>query len=407
MGRRVLRAVLLRNFVYLLREYGVPAGADQYLELLRGIRRGMAADLEALYLFARLCFVKRVEYNDAYHRAFAFYFYGVDLPAVALNDPNVVYTKQFRDWLREAIERGEIQPVTQNLSREELMRLFEERLREQSEAHHGGNKWIGTGGTSPFGHSGAPVPGGFRVFGDSLNRSASKVIGDRRYVEYSSEQSLAGGNIRSALAVLKHMKPHGAPTELDVPETIYRTARAGGEIELEFRPELRDRIQVVLLLDNGGTSMLPFVDVTRELFYRVRDRFRECKTFFFHNTPYDILFTDARRTRGIPTERFLKEQHPDTRLIIVGDASMAPDELYSAYGSINYGEESAEPGIYWLRRMRERFAHSVWLNPLPRSGWADGRGPWTLRQIREVFPMQDMTLAGIRQAVEILSRPSK
>ncbi|MEQ9363225.1 MAG: hypothetical protein RIF32_03225 [Leptospirales bacterium] len=398
---------MLRKFLYLLRDYGLPVGPDQYLELLRGLRRGMAEDLDALYLFARLCFVKRVEHNDAYHRAFALFFYGVDLPAVALDDPNLVYTKQFRDWLREAIERGEIQPVTQNLSREELMRRFEATLREQMEAHNGGNKWIGTGGTSPFGHSGAAMDNGVRVFGDSRNRAASKVIGDRRYVEYSADQYLAGGNIRQALAVLKHMKPHGAPTELDIPETIYRTARAGGEIELEFRPELRDRIQVVLLLDNGGTSMSPFVDVTRELFYRVRDRFRECKTFFFHNCPYDILFTDSQRTRGVPTERFLKEQHPDTRLIIVGDASMAPDELYAAYGSINYGEESAEPGIYWLRALRERFAHSVWLNPLPRNGWENGRGPWTLRQIREVFPMEDMTLAGIKRAVEILSRPTR
>lgn len=396
---------MLRNFLYTLREYGVPAGPDQYLDLMRGARRRMFDDLDGLYIFARLCFVKRVEHNDAFHRAFAYYFYGVDLPAVAPGDPNLVYSKQFREWLRSAIESGELQPVTQNLSREELMQKFWDTLREQTEAHNGGNRWIGTGGTSPFGHSGAPVPGGIRVFGDSRNRAASKIIGDRRYVEYSADQSLTGGNIRQALAVLKHMKPHGAPTELDIPETIYRTARAGGEIELEFRPEIRDRIQVVLLLDNGGTSMLPFVDLTRELFYRVRDRFRECKTFFFHNSPYDILYTDSRRTQGVPTDRFLKEQNAETRLIIVGDASMAPDELYSAYGSINYGEESAEPGIYWLRKMRERFSHSVWLNPLPRDGWAGSRGPWTLRQIREVFPMEDMTLAGIKRAVEILSRP--
>ena len=396
--------MVLRDFVYLLREYGVPAGVDQYLEFLRGARRGLVRDLDDLFIFARLCFVKRVEHNDAFHRAFVFYFYGVDLPVVAEGDPDLVYTRQFREWLRDAIERGEVQPVTYNLSREELMQKFWDTLREQTEAHNGGNRWVGTGGTSPFGHSGFSTEG-VRVFGESKNRAASKVFGDRRYVEYSGDQNLSGGNIRQALAVLKHMKPHGAPTELDIPETIYRTARAGGEIELEFRPQVRDRIQVALLLDNGGTSMLPFVDLTRELFYRIRDRFRECKTFFFHNTPYDLLYTDTRRTRGVPTDRFLKEQHPETRLIIVGDASMAPDELYSPYGSINYGEESAEPGIYWLRRLRERFTHCVWLNPLPREQWLDGRGPWTLRQIRAVFPMEDMTLAGIKRAVEVLGRP--
>ena len=394
---------VLRNFVYLLREYGIAAGPDQYLDLLRGMRRGMVQDLDDLYLFARLCFVKRVEHNDAYQRAFAYYFFGVDLPPVAEGDPELVYTKQFREWLRAAIERGELQPVSHNLSREELMQKFWDTLREQQKEHHGGNRWLGTKGTSPFGHSGYSQEG-VRVFGDSQNRAASKVIGDRRYVDYSGDQQLTGGNIRQALSVLKHMKPHGAAVELDIPETIYRTGRAGGEIELEFRPEIRDRMQVALLLDNGGTSMMPYVHLTRELFFKIRDRFKECKTFFFHNIMYDILYTDDRRTRGVPTERFLAEQNPETRLIIVGDASMAPDELFSAYGSINFGEESAEPGIYWLRRLRERFSHCVWLNPLPKSGWGGGRGPWTLQEIRSVMPMEDMTLGGIKRAVEILGR---
>ncbi len=392
------------DFVYTLRSYGIPAATDQYVTFVEGLRRGLVTNLDELYLFARLCYVKRVENYDAYERAFAWYFYGVDLPAVGEGDPELLNTKQFRDWLRAAVDRGELRPVTHNLSREELMRRFWETVREQMSAHHGGNRWVGTGGTSPFGHSGF-AENGVRVFGESRNRSATKVIGDRRYIAYSDDQTLAGGNVRQALATLKHLKPHGAPIELDVPETIHRTAKNGGEIELEFRPELRDRLEIALFLDNGGSSMLPFVDLTRDLFGKMQDRFKELRTFFFHNTIYDVLYADSRRTRGVPTGRFLREANRETRLIFVGDATMAPDELYSGYGAIDWEREHETPSIEWLRRLRERFPHSVWMNPIPREYWSgERRGPWTLQRIKEVFPMYDLTLGGIKAMVEYLSR---
>ena len=396
---------MLTGFVQLLREYGLPVGMDGAMDLLRGLERGIGRDLDDLFIFARLCLIKRVEHMDAYERAFALYFYDVDIPNVAEGDPSVVNTPQFRAWLRRAIERGELKPVTENLSRSELIKRFWETLRSQMREHHGGRKWIGTGGVSPFGHSGAARgDGGVRVYGGSKNRSASKVIGDRRYVDYSSSQALSDLNIRQALDALKHLKPAGAPNELDIRETIRKTAQDGGEIELVFRRELRDKIRVVLLMDNGGSSMTPFVQLCRMLFSRVKDRFSDFVPYYFHNTVYETLYTDAQRRRRVPIEK-LMQQPPETRVLFLGDASMSPDELLATYGSINFGDEEYEPSIRRLGRIRDRFRHSAWINPIPREYWEPPAGAYTLHKIREVFPMFDLTLGGIRKMVEELNRP--
>ncbi len=391
---------MFTGFYYLLREYGVPATMESVLELHRGLEKGLARDLDDLFLLGRLCFVKRVEHMDAFERAFALYFYGVDIPAVAEGDPELLRTRQFREWLRRAVERGEIRPISENLSTDEIMRRFWETVRQQTEAHHGGSRWVGTGGSSPFGHSGQARTG-VRVYGSGGNRSAFRVIGDRRYVDYSGRSTLKGANLRQALADLKHLRPAGARTELDLAETVYRSGRNGGEIELVFRRELRDKIEVVLLLDNGGTSMAPFVDVTTHLFTKARDRFRDLTSYYFHNTIYESVFRDARRTRPFAMNSILQKSR-ETRLIVVGDASMAPDELVSPFGNINYGEEGYESSLVWLGRLRERFPYSVWLNPIPREYWEGGA--WTLGKIREIFPMEDLTLDGVKRAVVFLNR---
>ncbi len=396
---------MLTGFVQLLRDFGVPVGMDGAMDLHRGLEQGLGRDLDELFIFARLCLIKRVDHMDAYERAFALYFYGVDLPNVAEGDTSVVDTPQFRNWLRRAIESGELKPVSENLSREELIRRFWKTLREQMREHNGGAKWIGTGGRSPFGHSGAArADGGVRVLGSPGNRSASKVIGDRRYVDYSSNQPLSDHNIRQALESLKHLKPAGAHSELDIAETIRETSRNGGEIELVFRRELRDRISVVLLMDNGGSSMMPFVQLCRLLFSRVKDRFRDFTPYYFHNTIYEHVFADPQRRRRVPFESILQKS-PETRVLFLGDASMAPDELLATYGSAYFGEEDYEPSIRRLSRIRERFGHSAWLNPIPREYWEPPAGAYTLHKIREVFPMFDLTLGGIKRMVEELNRP--
>ncbi|HEX2642028.1 MAG TPA: hypothetical protein VHU81_03480 [Thermoanaerobaculia bacterium] len=391
------------DFVYRLRDYGVPASLTDTIDFYKGLEKGLAPDLDSLFLFARLCFVRRVEHMDPYERAFAFHFYGLDIPAVAEGDPELFYTKQFREWLQEAIRNGELPPTaTWSFSPEELMKRFWETLRQQMEEHHGGSKWIGTGGNSPFGHSGN-AQGGMRVMGEGKNRAALKVIGERRYVDYSDSNTLKGDNLRQALASLKNLVPSGPRDQLDVDATVYQSARNGGEIDLVFRRDLLDRIEIVVLIDNGGTSMLPFVQLTRLLFGKIRDRFKRCDTYFFHNTIYGTVFKDDRRVQGLPTAELLR-RNPDTRLLVIGDAAMAPEELLYPRGSISGWVDDHEPSLVWLQRLRDRFTHSVWLNPVPKDAWSATYGRTTIQRIGEVFRMEDLTLGGIKKAVEFLNR---
>ena len=396
------RIMFLDAFILRLRDYGVPASLTDTIDFYKGLEKGLAPDLESLFLFARLCFVRRVEQMDAYERAFLFHFFGIDLPRVAEGDPALLDTPQFRQWLQEAIRKGELPPqAIWTFPPEELMKRFWETLQKQKEAHHGGSRWIGTGGNSPFGHSGN-AKGGVRVHGAGGGRSALKVIGERRYVDYSDQNILQGSNIAQALATLKSLAPAGARDQLDVDETVYQSARNGGEIDLVFRRDLLDRIEVVLLIDNGGTSMLPWVSLTRLLFSKVRERFKRCDVYFFHNTVYGKVYKDPQRWDPLPTEELLKRK-PDTRLLIVGDASMAPDELFARRGSIDYLAEDAEPSLVWLQRLRDRFRHAAWLNPIPQESWGGAYGNFTLHKIAEVFRMEDLTLGGIKRVVEHLS----
>ncbi|MCB1036130.1 MAG: hypothetical protein KDD47_20070, partial [Acidobacteria bacterium] len=260
-----------------------------------------------------------------------------------------------------------------------------------------------TGGNSPFGHSGN-ARGGVRVFGRSGNRSALKVVGERRYVDYSSEASLRGENLRQALATLRNLVPAGPRDQLDIDETIDASARNGGEIDLIFKRSLLDRIEVVLLIDNGGYSMVPHVDLTRLLFSKVKDRFRRASTYFFHNTIYGSVFRDPMRRQRLATQELLRRKR-ETRLLILGDAAMAPEELHLPHGAISWDAEDLESSLTWLERLRERFPRSVWLNPVAKEEWPETYGYSTIAAIGQVFPMEDLTLGGIKRAVDLLNGP--
>jgi uncharacterized protein with von Willebrand factor type A (vWA) domain len=392
------------DFVYRLREYGVPASLTDTIDFYKGLEKGIAPDLETLFVFARLCFVRRPEHMDPYERAFAFHFYGIDLPRVAEGDPELLMTPQFRQWLQQKIREGELPPhAIWTMEPEELMQRFWETVRKQMEEHHGGSRWVGTGGNSPFGHSGN-ASGGVRVGGAGQGRSALKVIGERRYVEYAEATTLKGSNLGQALASLKSMVPSGPRDQLDLPATIDQSAKNGGEIDLAFRRDLLDRIEVLLLIDNGGSSMLAHVPLTQLLFSKARDRFKRLTTCFFHNTIYGSVFRDSRHSSMLPTEQLLRRP-PTTRLLIVGDASMSPSELIYKRGAISWGVEDTEPSLLWLQRLRDRFRHAVWLNPIPKENWRDTYGRATIQKIGEVFRMEDLTLGGIKRAVDYLSRP--
>ena len=394
---------LFVDFVSLLREYSVPVGLRELLELNQGFEKGIVHSLDDLFIFARLVFVKRVEHADAFERAFVFYFFGIDIPAVAEGDYALFNTDQFRKWLEGEIRAGRIpKRALWDYDAEELMRRFWDTLHKQLEEHHGGSRWVGTGGNSPFGHSGN-AERGIRVMGASRNRSALKVAGERLYIEYSDRNQLREENLRQALESMKHLKNEGPYSRLNLDETIRKTARNGGEIDLVFERDLRDKISVVLLIDNGGYSMTPHIEITRLLFAKMHERFEDLETYFFHNTLYEQVWRDFRRTRPVAMEQLLLRK-PDTRLIIVGDAAMAPEELEARGGAIdNYSDFNRPPSTFWLHRLAQRFPHACWLNPMPRDYWERMHGAYTLRRIRGYFHMEDMTLGGIKGMVDHLS----
>lgn len=394
---------LFVDFVALLREYGVPASVKDLLELNQGLEKGIVQGLDDLFVFSRLVFVRRVEHMDSFERAFCFYFYGIDIPAVAEGDLELFNTKQFREWLEKQIAEGKLpKKAIWHYDVEELMQKFWDTVREQMEEHHGGSKWVGAKGNSPFGHSGNSERG-VRAGGSSGRKSALKVIGDRRYLEYSDRNTLRAENLRQALETMKHLKNEGPRDLLNLSETIRQTAKNGGEIDLVFERDLRDKISVVLLIDNGGYSMTPFVNMTRLLFSKLHERFEDIQTYYFHNTIYETVWTDFRRLRRYPTEQFLQRRQ-DTRVVILGDATMAPEELESYGGAISsYGGRAQKPSIYWLKRIAERFPKTCWLNPVLRENWGSTYGSHTLRRINGIFHMEDMTLGGIKGMVNFLS----
>lgn len=386
------------GFVETLRAKGVNVGMGEVLEFHRGLEKGLVNDLYELMVFARLVFVKKPEQFDLFERAFAWYFYGIELPPVAEGDPELLNTKEFAAWLREAIRRGDMPPHAMwTMSRDELMRRFWETVREQMEAHHGGSRWVGTGGNSPFGHSGN-AERGVRVHGQGRGRSALKVIGDRRYAVLDAQRGLQGDTIRQVLGSLRHMVPEGARDELDMEATIRKTAANAGDIELVFRRQKVDRLKLVVLIDNGGTSMLPWIPVVSQLFSKIKDRFQDLFTYYFHNTIYDRVYVDVTRRTPHTVEKLL-QLPKTTRVFIVGDAAMAPEELVDPYGGITWEAENPEPSLYYLSRIREQFPFSVWLNPLPKDIWSQDRGAWTIDRIGRIFPMFDLSLGGIKEAV--------
>jgi len=390
------------GFVFKLREIGQEIGLTDILDFYRGIAKGLVQNLDDLYLFGRLCFVRKVMHFDRYHRLFLSYFQGIELPPVQEGDPQLLYTKEFEHWLSEALRKGDLtQSQLWRLSQEELMRKFWDTVRAQTEAHHGGNRWVGTGGTSPFGHSGFSQRG-IRVHGGSGRRSAIGVFGDRRYVSYDGEQSLSGENISQALGSLRLMQAVGPATELDITATIDQTAKNGGEIELIFDRERRNRLKLLVFFDNGGHSMLPFVNLVKILFSKIKSRFQDYKTFYFHNSIYGHVYSDSHRTKRVALDKILKKD-PQTRVFIVGDACMAPEELMSSHGNITWTESDPLPSIKRIEMLQAHFPHLVWFNPIPKNHWTKVHGAWTLQRIRDCVRMEDLSLAGIRNAVAYLT----
>jgi len=386
-------------FFYQLRDQGIPVSLKYVLEFYQALEKGLAPDLDRLFLLMRLIFVKKVEHFDVFEQAFAAYFLGAERAEGTRFSRQEWENTLFRRWLEEEIGKGSLpDDALERLSLSDLLQRFWEVALEQRGEHQGGATWVGTAGTSHFGHSGSDQEG-IRVYGDSLYGSALKVIEGRRYVDYAASATLRAENLRQVLAALKHMAPAGPPTELDVDETIDQSCRNGGEIELVFRRELKDRIQLMVLLDNGGASMRPYLDLVKLVFGLMRDQFKDLDYYYFHNCIYGCVYSDPQRLTPYPIYQMLRRD-PETRVIILGDANMAPAELMLSDGAIDYFSKVRVPGRDWLWQVRNYFGHSVWLNPIPRNRWP--QESQTIFQIGEIFPMEDLTLAGIRRSVEWL-----
>jgi uncharacterized protein with von Willebrand factor type A (vWA) domain len=392
---------MFSDFFYFLRACGLKVSLTEWLALVRALVQGHArSDLAAFYALARSLLVKREADFDLYDRAFASFFEGVD--------GHFELDEELLAWLENPV----LPPLSaadgaqlEALDLEELRRLFEDRLREQDERHDGGSRWIGTGGTSPFGHGGNN-PAGVRVGGSGGGRSAVQIAGARRFRNLSGDRILDTRQIGLALRRLRKLERQGVPDELDLDATIDESARNAGEIDLVFAPERRNHVKLLLLMDVGG-SMDPHAQLCERLFSAANksQHFKRFEYRFFHNCVYERIYTDIAQWRGTPTSELLKEIDTSWSLILVGDAWMSPYELTSRGGAIDYAHHNDTSGLAWLRRLRERCPQSVWLNPEPPRLWQ----ATTIDLVRRVFPMFQLTLDGLGEAVDVLRgiRPNR
>lgn len=390
------------DFFYSLKNAGIQVSPTSFLTLQKALDMGLINSLDEFYTSARAILVKSERYFDVYDQIFAHRFEGAELPEYQGIEIDDISRAMLEEWLKtprdlaHALDMDEAELL--QLTPDELIEYFKARLEDQKGRHYGGATWIGTGGTSPVGHFGHH-PGGMRVGGVSRDTSAVKLALERRYKDYTRSGLLTQNMVGEALKRLRNMIPVGPEDKIDIDKTIYQTMKNCGEIEIVFSRSLKDRLKVILAIDNGGWSMDPYIPVIQTLFDYARSQFKDLKTCFFHNTVYDVLWEDpARVNRPLKVENF-STFDPQTRLVIVGDASMAPYELMAADGSIHVKERSGKPSIEQLKFLAQTFPHCVWLNPASSQMW--DYTP-TINTIRQIFPMFELSLDGLEEAVRHL-----
>ncbi|MGT2515812.1 vWA domain-containing protein [Sphingomonas panni] len=390
---------MFHSFVEALRRTGLSVGIREHLVLIDAIDRGVIdPTLDAFYHLARATFVKDEAMIDRFDRAFGEVFGGITAPAGV--DPVAIPT----DWLRAVAERyltpEQMAAIDPTGDWDALMEKLRQRLAEQDAAHHGGSKWIGTGGTSPFGHGGYN-PEGIRIGGESRHRRAVKVWEKREFRNFDQDRELGTRNLKVALRRLRRFAREGLADELDLDATIADTARRGW-LDVAMRPARRNAVKLLLFLDVGG-SMDPFVEQVEELFSAATAEFRHLEFFYFHNCIYEGVWRDNRRrfAEQIATADLLRTYGPDYRLVIVGDAAMSPYEIVQPGGSVEHHNEEA--GAVWLQRLTAQWRSAVWINPAPQAHWE-----WThsTRLIRDLLAdrMYPLTLEGLESAMRELSR---
>lgn len=392
---------VLVPFIYELRRRKLKVGPQELLSLARALRLGLHdQSLTGFYHTARSLLVHREQDYDAFDQAFSAHFKGVSETTVAV-------MSELLDWLQDPKQLEGLSEqdrlTMQSLDMAEVRRLLEERLREQKERHDGGNHWVGTGGTSPFG-TGGQHPSGVRIGGGG-GRSAMGVADARAFAPYRSDLVLDVRQVEVALRKLRVWLREGSDEELDIDGTIDATARNGGELDIKTRPPRRPDVRVLLLMDVGG-SMDPYAQAVSQLFSAAKraSNLRELRSYYFHNCIYGRVYsTEGFGGEPVRVADLLRQLDARWRLIVVGDASMHPAELMGSSpwdSSMAERGPNAQSGLGWLQALVDHFPKSVWLNPEPERYWEIG----TCQLIKGVFPMHQLTLDGLGEAVRQLGK---
>ena len=389
------------RFLHQLKEAGVPVSIREYLDFLAGLDKGITnLNTDSFYHFARASLVKDERHYDRFDRTFSEFFEG------ALKKGGEILNNIPEEWIKNALQKNLTKEDKEKIESfggwDKLLETLKERLKEQKKRHQGGNKWIGTGGTSPFG-SGGYNPEGIRIGNEGKRQGkAVKVWEKRLWTNFDDKKTLGIRDIRVAVRRLRHFARTGTPDEFDLNGTISATANNGGYLDVKMVPERKNRVKLLLFLDVGG-SMDPYVEACEELFSASKSEFKDLEHFYFHNCPYEILWKNNPRSSEdiISTWDIIRKYGSDYRVLFVGDASMSPYEVAYAGGSIEHWNE--ESGATWLDRITSHFDSVAWLNPENKKIWNSSASN---KMIREIFDerMYELNLSGIEAAMKKLSR---
>jgi uncharacterized protein len=389
-----------------LRRAGLPISLGEWLLLMRGLSEGLGTmDVQQFYTFARLCLIKNEIHYDRFDQVFQHYWHGrADQFEQLMKSLESTIPE---DWLRQNHQNSLTEEQRRQIESlggwDKLMETLAKRLQEQKEAHQGGSKWIGTGGTSPFGHGGYH-PEGIRI-GESKQQQgkAVKVWEQRRYKDLDGSREIGTRNFKMALRKLRRLARDGRPESLDLENTISATARNAGLLDIHMRAERKNAIKVLLMIDIGG-SMDYHAELCETLFSAARSEFKRLDTFWFHNFIYERVWQNNARRHDVQvqTQELIRTYGKDYRLIIVGDATMSPYEIAIPGGSVEHWNEEA--GALWLKRLQQAFPHCVWINPQLPDYW---RSTPSIRLTQELMGerMFPMTVDGLSSAIATLSKP--
>ena len=394
---------MLIDFFYTLRAAKLPVSVKEFMVLLEAMQASVigpqsdACSMDDFYYLSRTALIKDEKHFDKFDKAFGAYFKGVE----TLTD----FTKDVPlEWLRKTLE-NELTPeqkaAIEKMGWDQLMETLKKRLEEQQGRHQGGNKWIGTGGTSPFGNGGYN-PQGIRIGGKGGNKSAVKVWEQRAYQDYDDSVELGTRNIKVALRRLRRFAREGAENELDLDHTIRSTAANAGYLDIKMRPERHNHVKLLLLMDVGGT-MDEHISRVEELFSAVKSEFKHLEFFYFHNCVYDFLWKNNRRrfAEKFDTWDVIRKFNKDHKLVFVGDATMSPYEILQPGGSVEYNNE--EPGAEWIQRLTHAYPRFAWINPEPVGVWQYRQSISIIQQLvsHRMFPL---TLKGLEDCMRMLSK---